>query len=272
MQLLRQGKTAEAVELVERDAKAAPENAQANSAAGTVLDLVGRTADAKKYFERAIAAAPNAQAKAAAQRNLAMSYAFDSDCAGTTKAAQPVIEYYVSTRDFYMQGEIYNEAARVCIEAGDYNSAERLYRGGTEAGLKEADIKPERVALWNYRLEHALARLAARRGNAAEAHKHVAAAKTILDGNAEMAKQQAIFYPYLTGYVALYTGDAKAALADLLKANQNDAFIQCLIGMAYEKMGDAAKAREYYEKASNFLGHNPPAAFARPFTRKKLQS
>jgi hypothetical protein len=47
-------------------------------------------------------------------------------------------------------------------------------------GLKEPDIKPARQDLWNFRWEHAQARIAARRGDQAEAQKHVAAAKAIL--------------------------------------------------------------------------------------------
>ncbi|HSU66874.1 MAG TPA: hypothetical protein VLJ39_08385, partial [Tepidisphaeraceae bacterium] len=78
------------------------------------------------------------------------------------------------------------------------------------------------------------------------------------------------FFPYLTGYVALYTGDYKTALDDLQKANTNDAFIQCLIGMTYEKLGEKEKAMDWYRKASAAGAHNPPAAFAKPFTRKKL--
>jgi len=56
----------------------------------------------------------------------------------------------------------------------------------------------------------------------------------------------------------------------LESANQNDAFIQCLIGMAYEKLGDKDKALDMYRKAATVRGHNPPAAFALSFTRKKL--
>jgi hypothetical protein len=168
-----------------------------------------------------------------------------------------------------------NETARVCIDAGDLNAAERWYKLGRELGLKEPDSKGKgREYLWEFRTEHALARLAARRGSKSEAQKHVAAARGWLDklksADAQLGQQQEAFYPYLTGYVALYTNDLPAALADLQKANTNDAFIQCLIGMTYEKMGDKAKATEWYTKASQVRGHNPLAAFAKPFTRKKL--
>jgi hypothetical protein len=40
--------------------------------------------------------------------------------------------------------------------------------------------------------------------------------------------------------------------------------------MTYEKLGEKEKAMECYRKASTTTAHNPPAAFAIPFTRKKL--
>jgi tetratricopeptide (TPR) repeat protein len=201
---------------------------------------------------------------------MAMSYAFDNNCRNAARLEEQVYDYYVSVKDFYNQGEILNEAARVCIEAGDFDTAETLYKRGRDAGLKEPGIAPDRVALWNFRTEHALARLAARRHQPAEAKRHVAAAKAVLDGNPEMAKAQAVFFPYLTGYVAFYGGDDKTALAELQQANQSDPFIQVLIAQTYEKLGDMPHALELYKKAAATTGHNPPAAFARPFAAKKL--
>ena len=136
--------------------------------------------------------------------------------------------------------------------------------------MKEPDIKPARKDLWEFRWEHAQARIAARRGNQAEAQKHVAAAKAILDKGTN--PEQAQFLPYLEGYVAFYAGDYKAALEDLLKANQNDPFIQCMMGQTYEKLGDKEKALEYYRKASTAIAHNPAAAYAVPLAKKKLSS
>src|SRR5207237_571434 len=118
------------------------------------------------------------------------------------------------------------------------------------------------------RLQHALARIAARRGNRIEADKHVAAAKAILDKGTN--PQQAQFLPYLAGYVAFYAGDYKRALDELQKANQNDPFIQCLMGQGYEKLGNKEKAMESYRKAAATTGHNPPAAYAQPFAKKKI--
>jgi Flp pilus assembly protein TadD len=273
-QLMREGKMEEALKVYEKALAATPDSVPVNNAAGVLLDLMGRTAEARRHFQKAIDAAPDAATKAAQQRAMAMSYAFDSDCANAVKYEQMVFDYWVTMKDFYQQGEMANEGARVCIDAGDLDTAEKWYRMGRDAGLREPNIAPGRKALWEFRTEHALARIAARRGNKAETAKHIAAAKAALDAiqaaDANLYQQQAPFFPYLTGYTAYYLGDHKSALEDLLKANQSDAFVQCLIGMTYEKSGDRDKAREAYRKASTVTAHNPPAAFAKPFTRKKL--
>jgi tetratricopeptide (TPR) repeat protein len=271
--LLRQGKLEDALALYRQVlAGQASQSAQnllsANVAAGNVLDLLGRGGEAREYFAKAIESAPNPQGKAAAHRALAMSYAFEGDCKKTAEAEQQVFDYYVSTKDFFQQGEIADEIARVCIDSGDLDAAAKWYLTGHEAGLREPDIKPDRKDLWEFRWEHAQARIAARRGNDAEAQKHVAAAKAALDKGAN--PQQAAFLPYLVGYVAFYRGDYKTALEELLKANQNDPFIQCYIGETHEKLGDKEKAQEFYRKAAAAIAHNPPTAYARRFTKKKL--
>jgi tetratricopeptide (TPR) repeat protein len=244
--------------------------------AGNQLDLDGKNAEARAQFQKAIDAATAPQAKANAQRSMAMSYGFTGDCKNAARYEQMVIDYWV-TREagdpanaFYQEGEMANEAARVCIDAGELDAAAQWYRKGHDLGLKEPNISADRKALWEFRLEHAEARIAARRGNKAEAQKHVAAAQAALDRMTGLKAQQAGFFPYLTGYVALYTGDYNKALEDLQKANQSDPFIQCLLGMTYEKLGEKDKALDCYRRAAATRAHNPPAAFAKPFATKKL--
>lgn len=269
-QLVREGKLEDALALYRQEI-ANPANAlQAQVAAGVVLDLMGRSAEARQHFTKAIETAATPQAKASVQRRMAMSYAFEGDCQGSARFAQQVFDYQVSQKNFFQQGEIANELARVCLEAGDVNTAEKWYKTGYEMGLKEPDITPVRVALWKFRWEHAQARMAARRNQKDAAWKHVAAAKAILDENPEMAKDQMIYYPYLRGYVAFYTGDYNTALTEFQQANQDDAFIQALIAQTYEKLGQKEKAMEFYRKAAQVTSHNPPGAYARPLARKKL--
>ena len=242
----------------------------------TQLDLEGKGVEARRLLQQAIDAAASPAAKANLERAMAISWAFEGNCALTTAYEQLAIDYWATQEQadphaaFYQEGERADEAARVCIDAGDLDTAAARYKKGHDLGLKEPDISADRKALWEYRWEHAQARLAARRGDKAEAERHVAAAKAALESMTQLRAQQESFFPYLTGYVAFYLGDYHAALADLLKANTRDPFIQCLLGETYEKLGERDKAMEYYRMASTARAHNPPAAYAVPFARKKL--
>lgn len=246
------------------------------------LDVDGKTKEAREIFQKLIDGAPDPAARAASQRAMAMSYAFDGDCKNTIKYEEMVIAYW-KTREaaepqnaFYQQGEMANEAARVCIDAGDLAAAEKYYRMGSELGNKEPAPRTHPQSLWNFRLEHALARVAARKGDKKAAAQHVAAARQALDNDSTMAAQQERFFPYLTGYVALYTGDLATAEADLTKAiairgNERDPFMLALLAMTHERMGHAEAAKPLWQKAYDLAtGHNPPAAFVRPLARKKL--
>jgi len=245
---------------------------------GSQQDLQGNFAAAREAFQQAIDAAPTPAAKAQAYRSMAMSYGFEGDCKNTIKYELMVADYWKTqeasqpSNAFYQEGEMANEAARICIDAGDLDNAEKMYRQGREWGLKEPNIAG-RKALWEFRTEHGLARIAARRNNPAEARKHVELAKAALDEmqarDAGLYQQPQIFFPYLTGYVAFYAGDYPKALEHFQKANTNDPFIQCMMGMTYEKLGQPEKAKEQYDRASTAGAHNPPAAFARRFTRNR---
>ena len=260
-----------------------PDTAQTPLRVAARLDTEGRTTDARAIFQRVIDSAATPASKAAAQRAMAMSYAFDGDCPNTVKYEEIVIAYW-KTREreepqnaFYQQGEMANEAARVCIDVGDLNTAEKYYRLGSELGLKEPEPKTHSRNLWDFRLHHALARLAARRENTTEAMRQVLLARRALDGADSATKaQQERFFPYLVGYVALYTNDLKTAETELTKAiairgNDRDPFMHVLLATTYEKLGQPEKAKATYQKAYDLAtAHNPPAAFARPFARKKL--
>jgi Flp pilus assembly protein TadD len=275
---MREGRGPAALAAVHKELVADP----TSPTAASLLDSLGETTEARAVWARVVAAATTPQAKADAERSLAMSYAFNGDCPNTVKYEQMVISYWASRETaepqnaFYEEGEIANEAARVCLDAGDLTAAEKWYRTGTELGLKEPGNQTHPKSLWDYRLAHALGRLAARRGDATEAKRQVAAARHLLDGDPAMAAQQERFYPYLVGYVALYTNDLKTAETELATAvtatgNQGDPFMECLLAMTYDKEGHHAQAQEAYRKAFGLaLQHNPPSAFTRSYARTKL--
>lgn len=244
------------------------------------LDSEGRHAESRAIFQALIENAPDPAARAAAQRRMAMSYGYDGNCARVIEYEEMVIAYWVTRRAaepqnaHYQEGEMANEAARVCHDWGFFDEAERMYTRGSDLGNMEPEPRTHPRSLWDYRLAHARARIAARRGDAGEARRQVAEARRILDSDRTMAEAQEQYYPYLVGYVALFTGDLKTAETELTRASEllrNDPFQVVLLGMTYEKMGNAAKATELFERAFEMsTGSNPPNVYARAFTRKKL--
>jgi tetratricopeptide (TPR) repeat protein len=276
--LIREGKAVEALAAVRLELAVNP----ASGAAANLLDTLGETKAARSIFQKRIDTAPDAAAKASAQRSLAMSYAFSGDSTATVQLEKEVIEYWVTRESaepqvaFYQQGEMANEAARVCIDCGDLVAAEYWYRKGTELGLKEPAPKTHPKSLWDYRLAHALGRIAARRGDKLEAQRQMAFARALLDADPKMAEQQERFFPYLVGYIALYTGNLKLAEIELTKAAkssgaQSDPFLPCLLAQTCEQLGQKDRAIEYYRQAYTLAtAHNPPAAHVRPFARMKI--
>jgi tetratricopeptide (TPR) repeat protein len=246
------------------------------------MDGDGKGTEARAIWQNLIDAATEPGTKAALHRRMAMSWGFEGNCANAIKYHTLVIDYW-KTREqaepqnaFYQQGEMANESARVCIDAGELDQAHRMYELGSELGNKEPEPRTHPKSLWDFRLAHAEARIDARKGKKADAEKHVAEARKALDSDPEMAKNQERFFPYLVGYVALYTGDLATAArkfeeALAIEQNQGDPFVTWLLGMTHEKMGHAEMGQELYEKAFEQAkgNHNPPAAFVRREGRKK---
>lgn len=248
----------------------------------TRLDVEGRHAESRAIFQRLIDSASTPRELAAARRAMARSFGFDRNCGEAMRYELMVIDYW-KTREaeepqnaFYQQGEMANEGARICFDAGALDSAEKYYRLGSELGNREPEPRTHPRSLWDFRLAHALARIEARRGNRGAALLHLTQARHALYTDTAMARDQERFFPYLVGYVSLQLDDLANAEAELKKAlamrgNDRDPYMHVLLGMVYEKQGRTAEMREIYAKAYDLAtAHNPPAAFARPFTREKL--
>ena len=272
--LMSQGKLDDALALANKAMRADPKSFDAHMAMGMLLDMQDKYADARKHFQAAMGVADDKQ-KPGAQRSLAVSYFFERNAKGAEDAERPLIESNLAKKDYVGAADVSNELARLLLESEDYKDAAKYYQMGYDASTK-ADLKPEDHALWEWRWHNAEARLAARQGKKAEAQKHVEMAKAALDKTgAENQKQQAQYWPYLTGYVALYGGDYATAITELQsaseKANQRDPFILALLAQSYEKTGKSAEAMDLYKKILTIYAHNPTGAYARPIAQKKVR-
>lgn len=262
-----EGKQDEALRLYQRALEAVPNSYEAHLESGIALDLKGDYAAAREHLNKAIEVAP-ADQKNRALRVMAFSYAFESNAAEAEKYEKQVFDALLAKPDFEAAAGVANELARIKLESGDIDGAATWYKTGYDTAMRKPDMKDTDKNLWAFRWAHAQARIAAHRGQRDEAQKQVAAAKVALEKANN--PDQALFFPYLTGYVAFYGGDYKTAITELGKANQEDPFVLMLLAQSYEKTGDAARAKEYYLKVMANNGHGPTNAFARPVARKKL--
>src|SRR5713101_9772421 len=117
-QLMREGKLQDALALYRQTLQTSPTSVPANIAAGSVLDLLGRGDEARKYFAKAIDVSDTPERKAQAQRAMAMSYAFEGNCKKTIEYEKKVMQYDIEVKNVFQQSEIADEAARVCIDSG----------------------------------------------------------------------------------------------------------------------------------------------------------
>jgi tetratricopeptide (TPR) repeat protein len=266
--LAGKGKHAEALEVYRKALAADPKQFNAQVGAGQMLDMLGKHEEARQQLTKAIEIA-GPEAKDEARTAMAVSYAFESRAADSAKFYEPVFNDRVAAANFNGAAATANAMARVYLESGDFANAEKWYRTGYETSKKIKDLTPSQSDLWQMRWLHAQSRIAARRGNAAEARTHAAAMKTLLDkGGNDNERPQ---YQYLLGYIALEAGDADTAIAELQKANLEDSFVLGLLARAYEKKGDAAKATEFHNKALAAPAHSLNTAFSRQWAAKYLK-
>ena len=206
---MRDGKPEEALALYRQTLQTSPNSVPANIAAGSVLDLMGEGEKARKYFTKAMDIADTPEGKVSAKRAIAMSM-----LRGELQENRRV-----RTTGFRLprQREELLSAGRDCERGGSRLYRFRRFGHGVQVvrdwprywaeGTRHQARSARPVEL---PLGHAQARIAARRGDQAEAQKHVAAAKAILDKGTN--PEQAPFFPYLKGYVAFYTGITRRLL------------------------------------------------------------
>lgn len=261
------GRQDAAIELYRQALERAPDSFDAQYGLARALDLAGRYEDARDHFTRALALAPEGSADQT-QRMLGISWTFVGRVDEAARCFRAVFDRRLAAGQFASAAEVANELARVYLESGDEDRAETWYRTGYETAHREANPSASQVDLAEMRWAHAQARLAARRGQRAEAQRLEARVKALLDkgGNDSQRSQ----YPYLVGYDAFHLGDTAAAVAHLEQADQKDPFILFLLAEAHERLGDADRAREYYAKVLASSSHAIAAAFARPVARQKL--
>ena len=240
----------------------------AHLGAGRALDFLGRSSEARRHYSQAIElATPETRAQAVSA--MAVSYAFESNATEAAKFYQKLFDERMAAGNPSSAAGTANALARVYLESGDYEAAEKWYRTGYETAKQIADLSDSERDLWLMRWHHAQGRIAARRGNTADARRHAVALSEVLGkGQNEGERPQ---YQYLLGYIALEQGEYDRAIAELEKGNLTDSFVLGLMARVYEKKGDAEKAKSYYAKVLASPSHSINTAFSRQWARTYLK-
>ena len=257
-----------AVKALEGAVAAAPRSFEARLALGRALDLAGRHAAARSHLEDAVKLAPDAQRNEALTA-LGISYAFESKPDEAARYYQRAFDAEIQADDRGGAAGLANALGRIYLESGNLPKAEEWYTTGIETARKVPGLSAEDTALWDMRWHHALARIAARRGDRRAAADHVAAVKAQLDKGGNENQRQ--FFPYLAGYVAFFSKDYRTAVQELAQGDQEDPFVLGLLAQAHERLGEKDKAAEYYRKVLAANAHSINSAFARPRARAFLR-
>jgi len=265
---LESGDISGAVAALEKVVTAAPRTFSARLLLGRALDLEGRHAAARVHLEEAVKLASDEE-RMSALTALGISYAFESKADEAARYYQRAFDAAVQRDDRGGAAALANALGRIYLESGNLGKAQEWYTTGHETAKKVPGLSGDQVALWEMRWHHARARIAIRRGDRAEAERHVSAVKASFDKGLNDDQRPAL--PYLLGYIALYSKDYRTAVAELLKGNQDDPFVLGLIAQSYQRLGDREKAAEYYRRVMASPSHNINAAFSRPLARSFLR-
>lgn len=262
------GRHTEAVTLYRDALEQSPNSFDAHYGIARALDLAGRYEDARPHFSTAIELAPEG-VKDQALRMMGVSHTFVRDANAAAPYFERVFERRVAAGNFAGASDVANELGRVYLEFGHPDRASQWYQTGYETAARQPRRSPAQIDLAELRWAHAQARIAARRGNEADARRHMLVVHDLIEKGTN--PDQRIHYPYLEGYVDFHLGDYDGAVAALRKADQEDPFILMLLAQALERKGQLSEARAYYREVLTSSSHAVTNAFARPIAREKLE-
>lgn len=266
--LLSSGDIAGATAALRKIVASAPSSFDARLVLGRALDLDGKHAEARVQLEEAIRLASDDQ-RTTALTAMGVSYAFESKPDEAARYYQRAYDADVQADDRGTAAARANALGRIYLESGNAQKAEEWYRTGYEMARKIPGLPAPQAALWEMRWHNAMGRIAARRGQIKAAGEHAAAVKSLLDRGGN--EGQAVFYPYLLGYIAFFAKDYRRAADELSKGDLDDPFVLGLLGQSYQRLGDRAKAEEYFRKVLATPAHTINSAFARPLARASLR-
>src|SRR6266850_685503 len=129
-QLNNEGKQDEALASYTKALEISPNDVDAHLGMGSALDLKGDYAEARRHLAKAIELASAADVKERAWRTMALSYVFECNMGEAGRLEQQVFDARMARQDFLSAADVANEMARLYLECGDIDNAEKWYKTG----------------------------------------------------------------------------------------------------------------------------------------------
>jgi len=262
------GKRSEALAIYREVLAGNPASFEAHLGLGRILVVDAKIAEGRQHLNKALAAASENQRNSALS-TLAISYVFEGNGATAATFYQQVFDSQLKANAVSQAAGAANALARVLLETGDLDNAEKWYRTGYETAAKIQNVPPEEKDIWEMRWRHAQGRIAARRKQFDAARSHLAAVEGLV-AKGTLPDGQLSFAPQLAGYVAFYQGRYDEAIAALAKADQNDPFVLGLLAQAHEQKKEMATAKQLYARVLAQPGFSLQMALARPLAARRL--
>jgi len=267
------GRTADARKSYERALALDDSTPRVHAALAGTLILDGEYARARAALQAALAKVPPGATPANIRYQVAFTHLYEGnvDQALATLTAFAA-EYEKAGQPFGIpEVFILNSIARINLENGRLEAAMKAYERGYES-VPESNLDETQKQIWYGRLLHGKSRTMARMGQHEEAWKNVMAVRKMIDDGGEQAEQFEPAYHYLAGYCLLEAGETQAAIEHLEQANPNDPFHRLLLARAYERAGQEAEARKAYEEVVAATTNNMERALSYPEAKKKLSA
>jgi tetratricopeptide (TPR) repeat protein len=267
------GRTDEARSYWEQAVKVSPETPRAYALLGNASLLKGDYAKARALYAEARAHTPKGTAAGAVAYGTAYTYLYESKPDEALKVLTAYVDEYknatVRTGDL-PEVFLWNSIARINLENGRLDAAMKAYEKGFES-VPASKLSEEDKKIWLGRLHHGKGRTLARMGKPEEAWKEAEAVRQMIAEGGERGKEFEPSYHYIAGYLKLQAGDAAAAIEHLKQAEvEDDPFRMLLLARAYEKAGKKDEAKKLYTDIVNFPQSNMERALAYPEAKKRL--
>src|SRR2546426_3865042 len=148
-QLNSEGKQDEALAGYRKALEISPNDIDAHLGMGSVLDLKGDYAEARRHLAKAIEVASAVDAKERTWRTMALSYVFECNMGEAGRLEQQVFDARMARQDFLSAADVANETARPFLECGGRRTAEKGVGNGHQTATRQTGMRRDHKKPWH---------------------------------------------------------------------------------------------------------------------------